>query len=89
MEETLRTIGIDTKRLNSKPIHNRIETESILGITNQTLNTFKKKGWIKPSKFKNKVYYTTDSIIECIGYQLGTPNNQISNQNKDWFSIWE
>ena len=56
MEETLQTIGIDTKRLNDKPIHNRIETESILGITNQTLNTFKRKGLIKPSKFKNKIY---------------------------------
>ena len=41
MEETLKTIGINTELLNSKPIHNRIETEQLLGITNQTLNTFK------------------------------------------------
>ena len=47
MEETLKTIGINTELLNSKPIHNRIETEQLLGITNQTLNTFKKEGLVK------------------------------------------
>tara|TARA_B110000459_G_C16292766_1_gene351324 strand:+ start:469 stop:609 length:141 start_codon:yes stop_codon:yes gene_type:complete len=46
MEDALQTIGINTKQLNSKPIHSRIETETILGCTNQTLNTFKRKGWI-------------------------------------------
>ena len=54
MEETLQTIGINTKQLNSKPIHSRVETETILGCTNQTLNTFQRKGWIKTSRFKNK-----------------------------------
>ena len=83
MEEALQTIGINTEQLNSKPIHSRIETETILGCTNQTLNTFQRKGWIRPSRFKNKNYYTSDSIIECIKHQLvGYSDIQVSERNK-------
>jgi len=81
--ETFRIIGVDVKKLNSKPIHNRIETEKLLGVTNQTLNKFKKKGWIKTSKYKNRSYFTTQSIIECIKYQL-----QIDRVNSEWRDIW-
>lgn len=89
MEETLKIIGVNTEVLNSKPIHSRIETERILGCTNQTLNTFQRKGWIKPSRFKNKNYYSTSSIIECIKYQLGEYSDiQITNQNKEWETMW-
>lgn len=89
MEETLKIIGVNTEVLNSKPIHSRIETESILGCTNQTLNTFQRKGWIKPSRFKNKNYYSTSSIIECIKFQLGEYSDiQITNQNKEWETMW-
>ena len=89
MEETLKIIGVNTEVLNSKPIHSRIETERILGCTNQTLNTFQKKGWIKSSRFKNKNYYSTSSIIECIKFQLGEYSDiQITNQNKEWETMW-
>jgi hypothetical protein len=89
MEETLKIIGVNTEVLNSKPIHSRIETERILGCTNQTLNTFQRKGWIKPSRFKNKNYYSTSSIIECIKFQLGEYSDiQITNQNKEWETMW-
>lgn len=89
MEETLKIIGVNTEVLNSKPIHSRIETERILGCTNQTLNTFQRKGWIKPSRFKNKNYYSTSSIIECIKFQLGEYSDiQITNQNKEWKTMW-
>ena len=60
MEETLKTIGINTELLNSSPIHNRIETEQLLGITNQTLNTFKRKGWLK--QVGSKIKTTTQQI---------------------------
>lgn len=87
MEEALQTIGINTEKLNSKPIHSRIETETILGCTNQTLNTFKRKGWIKPSRFKNKNYYTSNSIIECIKFQLdGYSDIQVSEKNNQFES---
>lgn len=89
MEETLEIIGVNTKQLNSKPIHSRTETEEILGCTNQTLNTFQRKGWITPRRFKNKNYYTSSSIIECIRYQLGEyPDIQITNQKREWENIW-
>ena len=89
MEETLKIIGVNTEVLNSKPIHSRIETERILGCTNQTINTFQRKGWIKPSRFKNKNYYSTSSIIECIKFQLGEYSDiQITNQNKEWETMW-
>ena len=89
MEETLKIIGVNTEVLNSKPIHSRIETERILGCTNPTLNTFQRKGWIKPSRFKNKNYYSTSSIIECIKFQLGEYSDiQITNQNKEWETMW-
>ena len=89
MEETLKIIGVNTEVLNSKPIHSRIETERILGCTNQTLNTFQRKGWIKPSRFKNKNYYSTSSIIECIKFQLGEYSDiQITNQKREWENLW-
>ncbi len=89
MEETLKIIGVNTEELNSKPIHSRIETERILGCTNQTLKTFQRKGWITPSRFKNKNYYSTNSIIDCIKHQLGEYQDiQISNQNKEWETMW-
>ena len=88
MEETLKTIGINTEQLNSKPIHNRIETEQLLGITNQTLNTFKRKGWLKASRFKNKNYYTTDSIIDCIKFQLNYNDVVKREVNKEWETLW-
>lgn len=85
MEETLQIIGVKTQQLQSKPIHTRTETEEILGCTNQTLNSFKRKGWIKPSRFKNKNFYTSTSILECIKYQLGEYSDiQISNKNEEW-----
>ena len=85
MEDTLQSIGINTKQLNSKPIHNRIETENILGCTNQTLNTFQRKGWLQPSRFKNKTYYTSNTILECIKHQLvGYSDIQKTNQNKEF-----
>ena len=87
MEEALQTIGINTEQLNSKPIHSRIETETILGCTNQTLNTFHRKGWIKPSRFKNKNYYTSNSIIECVKHQLvGYKDIQINHEFQS--SMW-
>ena len=88
MEETLKTIGINTELLNSKPIHNRIETEQLLGITNQTLNTFKRKGWLKASRFKNKNYYTTDSIIDCIKFQLNYNDVVKREESKEWETLW-
>ena len=88
MEETLKTIGINTEQLNSKPIHNRIETEQLLGITNQTLNTFKRKGWLKASRFKNKNYYTTDSIIDCIKFQLNYNDVVKREESKEWETLW-
>lgn len=85
MEETLQIIGINTEQLNSKPLHTRSETEEILGCTNQTLNTFKKKGWITPSRFKNRNFYTSTTILECIKHQLGEYSNiRISEENKEW-----
>ncbi len=88
MEETLKTIGINTEQLNSKPIHNRIETEQLLGITNQTLNTFKRKGWLKATRFKNKNYYTTDSIIDCIKFQLNYNDVVKREASKAWETLW-
>lgn len=88
MEETLKTIGINTEQLNSKPIHNRIETEQLLGITNQTLNTFKRKGWLKATRFKNKNYYTTDSIIDCIKFQLNYNDVVKREESKEWETLW-
>lgn len=60
------------------------ETLKIIG-----LNSFQRRGWIKPSRFKNKNYYSTSSIIECIKYQLGEyPDIHITNQNKEWETMW-
>ncbi len=89
MDKTLEAIGINTEQLNSKVIHNRVETEKLLGVTNQTLNTFKRKGWLKTSRYKNKNYYTTQSIKECIKSQLFENEYEKRKLDKEWESLWK
>ena len=85
MIETLRTIGIDTERLNSKPIHSRIETLELLKCSNPTLNKFKRRGWLKQSKFKNQIFFTSESIFKCLKEQL----NINEYTHSEWDSLWD
>ena len=69
-------------------IHNSVQTEKLLGVTNQTLNTFKRKGWLKSSRYKNRNYYTTESIKECIISQLFSNEYERKKLDKKWESFW-
>ncbi len=86
MKELLETIGVNTKLLNSKPVFTREETEQILGCTHQTLKSFERKNWIKPNRFKNRNYYTSDSILICINKQI--PIGTSVYQNEEWSGMW-
>ena len=85
MIETLNSIGIDTKQLNSKPIHSRLETLNLLQCSNPTLNKYKRKGWLQQSKFKNQIFYSSESILRCLKRQLNF-NDKISDE---WDSLWD
>jgi len=88
MEETLKTIGIDVELLNSKLVFDRKETERILGCTHQTLKSFERRELIKPSRFKNKNYYSAGEILSCIKKQVSIPS-QITKEELAWNNIWE
>ena len=85
MIETLNSIGIDTKKIDSKPIHNRKETLELLKCSNPTLTKYKRRGWLKHSKFKNQTYYTADTIYKCLEHQL----NIHQYSNNEWDSLWD
>ncbi len=85
METTLEAIGINIEQLKSKPIHSRIETEGILDITNKTLKKYERNGILNKVSYKNKNYYTSESIQNCIAKQLNIP---LVSQNEQWNSIW-
>jgi len=85
MKTTLVTIGINIEQLKSKPIHNRLETEDILDITNKTLKKYERNGMLNKVSYKNKNYYTSESIQNCIAKQLNLP---LTSQNVEWNSIW-
>ena len=87
MEEALKTIGVDVELLNSKSVFDRRETEQILGCTHQTLKSFERREWIKPNRFKNKHYYTQNSILNCIDIQVPIAVKS-TNQNSGWSEIW-
>jgi len=87
MKEVLETIGVNTELLNSKPVFTREETEEILGCTHQTLKSFERKNWIKPNRFKNRNYYTSDSILTCIHKQIPFGRSTLY-QNEEWEGIW-
>jgi hypothetical protein len=82
MEETLNTIGIQTKLLHSKSVFNQEETQEIFGCTHRTLKSFENKKWISPKKFKNRNYYTADDILRCIESQFNLSNNN------SWQKMW-
>lgn len=83
MEETLKTIGIDVELLNSKMVFDRKETEQILGCTHQTLKSFERRNWIEPRRFKNKHYYTQNSILKCIDIQVPISTKKVY-QIREW-----
>ncbi len=87
MEEVLKTIGIETSLLNSKPVFTREETEKIFNCTHQTLKKFEKRSWIKPNKFKNRNYYTRADIINCIKIQA--PFESTNHQIEGLETIWD
>jgi hypothetical protein len=92
MEDALKTIGIDVELLNSKSLFNRKETERILSCTHQTLKSFEKRNWIVPKRFKNKHYYTQNSILKCIDIQVPiTTKNTYQIQEWDRYvqEMWE
>jgi hypothetical protein len=82
MEETLNTIGIQTKLLHSKSVFNREETQEIFGCKHQTLKSFEKRNWISPRKFKNRNFYTDNDIIQCIKTQFSL------SSDKQWQDMW-
>lgn len=63
MEQTLELLGIKTDLLTSKPLFTRLETEEIFGCTHQTLKSFERRELIKPSRFKNKNFYSANEIL--------------------------
>lgn len=88
MEQTLQLLGIQTELLTSKPLFTREETEEIFGCTHQTLKSFERRNWIKPSRFKNRNYYSATEILECIKKQVPVPC-KISKEELEWDSIWD
>lgn len=88
MEQTLELLGIKTELLTSKPLFTRKETEEIFGCTHQTLKSFERRELIKPSRFKNKNYYSAGEILSCIKKQVSIPS-QITKEELTWNNIWE
>ena len=88
MEHTLELLGIKTDLLTSKPLFTRLETEEIFGCTHQTLKSFERKEFIKPSRFKNKNLYSATEILSCIKKQVPTAY-QISKEDMEWNDIWK
>lgn len=87
MEQTLELLGIKTELLTSKPIFTRLETEEIFGCTPQTLKSFERRNLIKPSRFKNRNYYSASEILNCIKKQI--PHyGKISKKDMEWYNIW-
>ncbi|NDB30039.1 MerR family transcriptional regulator [archaeon] len=87
MEQTLELLGIKTDLLTSKPLFTRLETEEIFGCTPQTLKSFERRELIKPSRFKNRNYYSASEILSCIKKQI--PNyGKISKKDMEWHDIW-
>ena len=82
MEETLKTIGIETSLLNSKLVFTREETEKIFNCSHSTLKSFEKRNWIKPNRFKNRNFYTRAGIMNCIKIQ--TSFEATSNKIGEW-----
>jgi hypothetical protein len=87
MNEVLETIGVDTELLSSKSLFTREETEKIFNCTHQTLKSFEKREWIKPNRFKNRTFYSTEEILRCIGKQI--PLRSKVYQIDEWSGIWE
>lgn len=73
LEKTLQGMGIKTTLLNSKRVFNRREAITIFNCTYPTLKRFEKRNWIKPHRYKNRNFYTRDSILNCINLQTQTP----------------
>ena len=71
MENLLQELGINTKKLYSKPLHDSKETQTIFGCSHRTLKNWERKGILNRNRFKNRVYYTTKSIESCAKEQLG------------------
>ena len=62
-------------------------TEEIFGCTPQTLKSFERRELIKPSRFKNRNYYSASEILSCIKKQI--PNyGKISKKDMEWHDIW-
>ncbi len=80
METLLTQLGINTEQLYAKPIHDREETQTIMGCTHRTLRNWEDKGYIIRSKFKNRNYYITNEIVNCARKQIGLDG---------WENIWD
>ena len=87
MEQTLELLGIKTDLLTSKPLFTRLETEEIFGCTHQTLKSFERRELIKPSRFKNKNFYSANEILSCIKKQIPQAC-KISKEEMEWNNIW-
>ena len=87
MEHTLELLGIKTDLLTSKPLFTRLETEEIFGCTHQTLKSFERRELIKPSRFKNKNFYSANEILSCIKKQIPQAC-KISKEEMEWNNIW-
>ena len=83
MEQTLELLGIKTDLLTSKPLFTRLETEEIFGCTHQTLKSFERRELIKPSRFKNKNFYSANEILSCIKKQIPQAC-KISKEEMEW-----
>jgi hypothetical protein len=70
--------------LTSKPLFTRLETEEIFGCTHQTLKSFERRELIKPSRFKNKNFYSANEILSCIKNKYHKPVKLV---RKKWNGI--
>lgn len=85
---TSKLLGIKTDLLKSKPLFTRSETEEIFRCTHQTLKSFERKELIKPNKFKNKNFYSTNEILSFIKKQVPIAY-QILKEDMEWNDIWK
>ena len=63
---------IDTEQLQEKEYHSVPETLKILGVSQNTLYRYFKRGHLNPVKYRNKNYIRSQEIREYLSDVFGT-----------------